>query len=244
MNFDKKIYYVYALLDPRKPLHCVYGNVEFDHVPFYIGKGHGKRIKDHLSPWYIKNDFNLHKKKIIKKILGTGEKPIIKTIFDGLSEKSAFRREIFLIKTIGRHDLKTGVLVNHSDGGEGTVGRVMTDDMKKKISERRKLEWLRPGYREKMKIALTGRSSWNRGKTGVISEENRKKLADFQRGHISPIRRPIYQFDLNGNFIMEYPFVHMATNKYGEGIRLCLYNKNNTAYNHIWEYKDNCYVGY
>ncbi|MGF3990475.1 GIY-YIG nuclease family protein, partial [Staphylococcus aureus] len=47
------LYYVYALLDPRKPGSYLYtvGDkvVAFDHEPFYVGKGKGRRMYQHLE---------------------------------------------------------------------------------------------------------------------------------------------------------------------------------------------------
>ena len=42
-------FYVYAYLDPRKPGKFKYGEYEFTHEPFYIGKGTKSRINRHLA---------------------------------------------------------------------------------------------------------------------------------------------------------------------------------------------------
>lgn len=44
----KNRFYVYALLDPRKPGKYKYGEYEFDYEPFYVGKGSGDRCEHHL----------------------------------------------------------------------------------------------------------------------------------------------------------------------------------------------------
>jgi len=49
-NKNKNRFYVYALLDPRKPGRYVYETWEFDHEPFYVGKGSGNRIICHTIP--------------------------------------------------------------------------------------------------------------------------------------------------------------------------------------------------
>jgi hypothetical protein len=43
-------YYVYLYLDPRKEGKFKYGDYEFDYEPFYVGKGHGNRLFEHLRP--------------------------------------------------------------------------------------------------------------------------------------------------------------------------------------------------
>ena len=86
----KNRFYIYALLDPRRPGIYVYGKYEFDFEPLYIGKGHNDRCDQHIyEALYIlstkrkitKKNFpniNIHKiRKILKIIRVTNEQPII-----------------------------------------------------------------------------------------------------------------------------------------------------------------------
>ena len=63
--------------------------------------------------------------------------PYIIIIKDNLNEKEAFELEKYLIKNIGRYDLKKGPLCNFTDGGEGSSGRKQTDIMKTKLRNER-----------------------------------------------------------------------------------------------------------
>jgi hypothetical protein len=46
---EESVFYVYAILDPRKPGHFRYGHFKFEYEPIYIGKGNGKRSLAHIS---------------------------------------------------------------------------------------------------------------------------------------------------------------------------------------------------
>jgi hypothetical protein len=112
-------FYVYAHINPLK------------NQIFYIGKGHGKRAfsKHSRNRWWC---FTVKKYGFIVNILE-----------EGLTEAEAFEREKFYIGKIGRRDLSKGPLVNLSDGGEsGSSGSTwkMTEEVKKRVSERQKGE--------------------------------------------------------------------------------------------------------
>lgn len=62
----------------------------------------------------------------------------VEIISDGLTWKQACRKEVRLIKKIGRRDLGLGPLTNLTDGGQGANGVVLSDEIKIKISERMK----------------------------------------------------------------------------------------------------------
>jgi len=121
-------YYVYIYLDPRKQGRCIYGDYCFLYEPFYVGKGSNYRYKQKMNRnKYFKNKIN--------KIKKSGLKPIIIKLEKNLTEKESFILESKLIKIIGRNDLNKGPLVNFTDGGEGTSGRIVTED---ELNKRRK----------------------------------------------------------------------------------------------------------
>lgn len=68
----KKIFYVYALLDPSTPEGKYrYGRWVFPHEPFYIGKGQGIRAWQHFYD-KRKNPFKSNKiAKLLKLGVGT-----------------------------------------------------------------------------------------------------------------------------------------------------------------------------
>ncbi|MDA0778791.1 MAG: GIY-YIG nuclease family protein [Bacteroidetes bacterium] len=154
-------FYVYALLDPRKPGTFRYEDLEFDYEPFYIGKGSGQRIQRHYSRCEVEGKTRKNNKIIKLKNQGLKYNYII--LKEKISENKAFQLEIELIKSIGRLDLNTGPLTNADDGGIGTKGRVVSFELRDKISNKLKgkfkgrqldLDW-------KKKISLNSASFWS-----------------------------------------------------------------------------------
>ena len=121
------MYYTYAYL--RKT----------DKTPYYIGKGQKRRMfAEHLRG----NGSFTPKDR--------GRIIILKYFVD---EIEAYKHEMYMIAVLGRKDLGTGILINISDGGEGSSnvsqrtreligkahkGKVCSEETKRKISETRK----------------------------------------------------------------------------------------------------------
>jgi hypothetical protein len=85
-------------------------------TPYYIGKGRGNRI-------------NEAHQGLVR--LPPPERRIY--LKRGLCEEEAFRHEVYMIAVLGRKDLGTGCLVNLTNGGEGTSGWQMPQEVKDKI---------------------------------------------------------------------------------------------------------------
>lgn len=127
------MYYVYAYLDPRKP--ASYG---FECEPFYIGKGKQTTSRDKKHLWEARKTeghSTNHRINRIRGILIDDMEPIILRLYENLSHEDACSKEIELIATIGRKDLDSGPLLNLTNGGEGSAGRVYSDETRRKISE-------------------------------------------------------------------------------------------------------------
>lgn len=112
------VYYVYALLDTRKPGRYSYGKggkLAFAYEPFYIGKGKGGRAYAHVYA----RDKNRLKHSIIRKIIAeTGAPPKVRILRRSLPEVEALRLEGVAIRIIGRRGFGTGPLSNLSSGGD------------------------------------------------------------------------------------------------------------------------------
>lgn len=131
-----------------------------DGTPFYIGKGVGRRAfsksKSQRSKWWHK----------------TVKKYGLDILFleKGLTEEEAFDREKYWISKIGRRDLGNGPLVNMTNGGDGVVGNIMSEESKKLISKNNARYNLGIEFKESTKK--------------LMSEAKKKKIIDNSTGII------------------------------------------------------------
>ena len=109
---SKSIYYVYAYLRSNDSTTAKAG------TPYYIGKGVGKRA------------YKSHGKLPVPK-----DKSLIVMLESNLSETEAFNLEQSYIQQYGRKNIGTGILLNLTNGGEGSSGYKHTIDAKKKLSD-------------------------------------------------------------------------------------------------------------
>ncbi len=115
MSNEKQKYYVYALIDPNN------GN------PFYIGKGCGKRIHQHINEAHGDRSkwVNSIKCNRILSIENSGLDVTHSILHDKLTEKEAYEKEIQEISKWGKIIDNTGCLTNLCDGGAGGTGSGM-----------------------------------------------------------------------------------------------------------------------
>jgi hypothetical protein len=152
----------------------VYRHIRLDkNEPFYIGIGSDENYSRSRER-YNRNG--------LWKIIATKSEIEVEILLDGLTYKEAQEKEKEFIALYGRKNNNTGILTNLTDGGEGTIGTVITEETRKKLSIAHKGNKSRTGHklseetRLKMSIARTGK------KLGAISEEHRKKLSMAKKG--------------------------------------------------------------
>lgn len=169
-NRQARIFYCYALLDPRKVGKYSYvlssgRRLKFSFEPFYIGKGNSNRSDKHLQEVLGGKAKRSHKNNKIKKILSCGlEIVVIKTKADK-TDQEALDLERDLISAIGRYDLNEGPLTNLTDGGDGLAGHKFSKEHCRRIGEAQRGVPKGKGY-----------------KLGPQSEEHRRKLSEVRRG--------------------------------------------------------------
>lgn len=151
---SKKPFYVYILSKP-------------DGTPFYVGMGRKDRIQKH--EWAAKNTTKKsHKLNVIRKIWASGGQ--ICKRFDSWHDttESALIREAGLILEIGRSDIGTGPLTNHSSGGQyplfGPEWRQKTADairvamkdpqLRERLSCLAKKRMSDPAYKQRIRSSL------------------------------------------------------------------------------------------
>jgi hypothetical protein len=178
----------------------VYRHIRLDkNQPFYIGIGSDENYYRSNS----KSDRNVYWKRIVAKTDYD-----IDVILDDLTWEEACEKEKEFIKLYGRFQFG-GLLCNMTDGGEGGLGVVISNETREKKRVISKGIIITAETREKMAAKLRGRPLplWQKK---LLSEaaKNRKRKTDW-------CNKPIEQYDLNGNFIKEYESIIMAANELG-----------------------------
>lgn len=93
--------------------------------PFYVGKGAPNRPWGHLKR---PDKCNTFKQAVIDKCVAMGLEIPVVVLHEGLTNEKACEIEIALIAAIGRWP--NGPLTNLTDGGEGCLGRVLTEEQR------------------------------------------------------------------------------------------------------------------
>lgn len=203
---------------------------------FYVGIGtkgeklcntfeneYKRAFKKHSRNPYWQNVFLKCNRKIEVEILLESDD------YDWLEKK-----EIEFIALYGRANLGVGTLVNLTDGGDGKRGCKQTEDAKKRISEAHKGKKHTEEHCERISKALTGqkRTPTQRAR---VSEAARKR----------PTIKPVLQYDLDGNFIQEWPSVLAAAEginikvRYRSKIYRCCNGFHAHSSGYIWKWKTN-----
>jgi hypothetical protein len=81
----------------------------------------------------------------------------------------AIEKEIELIKSYGRLDLGTGILVNMTDGGEGCTGIIHSNETKQKLSKHFKGVKLSEEHRDNISKGQIGKKWFNNGVKDIFS---------------------------------------------------------------------------
>jgi hypothetical protein len=139
------------------PKFYVYVYLRVDGSPYYVGKGCNGRWKS-----------SKHSVEV---------PPSDRVIFliTDTTEEWAHFIEMEFIDLHGRLNDGTGILENKTDGGEGTCGRVLSQESKRKISEARKGRVLSEEHKQKIGEAGRGR---------VHSTETKQKISDANKGQL------------------------------------------------------------
>jgi hypothetical protein len=128
-------------------------------TPYYIGKGCGRR------PWTKGKNESIHPPK---------NKSYIALLEQNLSNIGALAIERKLIRIWGRKDLRTGILCNRTDGGDGATGSNPSKETRAKYSASQK--------RRAPATDITRAKIGAKHKGKTISDKQKKYLSEIQTG--------------------------------------------------------------
>ena len=131
--------------------YYTYAFLRDDHTPYYIGKGK-------LNRAYKKRGGGVNRPRNKDKIV------ILKS---SLTEAEAHKHEVYMISVLGRKDIGTGILRNRTDGGEGTSGRLVSEETKRKMSQSSLGNSPSPETRDKIAESVKGFNWYNDGITNI-----------------------------------------------------------------------------
>jgi len=116
IKYDPRKFYVYAYLNPLKPGTYSVGSVTLNYRPFYVGKGTGARLEDHLREANgLIPITNKQKVDMVRSVIECGNSPLIVKVRDNLTHPEALALEKQLIDGFGI-TLHGGLLSNISLG--------------------------------------------------------------------------------------------------------------------------------
>lgn len=181
---------------------------------------------DTLTPYYIgigsdskdyKRSKEIKSRNAFWKRIHSKVETKIEIIVDNITWEEALVYEQFYIKLYGRRDKsEEGLLCNLTDGGEGVVGAI------KKQSQ------------------IDATILYN--KTRVLSEESRRKISESRKGQTGHGKKPVLQFDKQGNLIKEFDSL-LSTKLEGfnfKQIQSILHARKKSRFhkNFRWEFKE------
>jgi hypothetical protein len=195
--------------------YCLYQHTrKSDGRIFYIGIGDLKRP-------YSKKSRNRYWRHIVNKYNYD-----VKIIVDNISWERACELEKLMISFYGRLDLGLGTLVNLTDGGEGTISRIYSNETKNKIGSKTKERlnngWLNP---------MTGRNH-----TEKVKEDHSKRMKGRYLGSNNPKAKII--MDLNTGIFYENAkeltnILNKNYNRFIQNLKKTKPTKENTRYSYV-----------
>jgi len=162
-------FYVYIYYDPR------------NNQPFYVGKGTGARLYDHLKE-SIERTANKRKHYKIQSIRRDGLEPVVEKYKDNLTENEAYDLEDELIIKWGRKDFdKNGILFNIAEAGIRVPVYRGKDHYNWGKTGAMLGKKLTPEQKERQRIAQTGRTR------EPFSDEWLKNMGKKKKGDKNPM---------------------------------------------------------
>jgi len=131
------LHYVYQYVDPKTDL------------PFYIGKGSGRRSQFHL--WEARN--GTCKNKLLQNVILKVGEPRIEIVQTFEMAQDAYDLERMLVRQYGRRINGTGILTNIDEGGRGRTNYFVSDEARAKMAKAKLGKKLKRSPEHNAKIA-------------------------------------------------------------------------------------------
>lgn len=139
--------------------YYTYAYLREDGTPYYIGKGKGGRIDSVLHTINLPpKDRRIYLKR-------------------NLTDEQARIHEMYMISVLGRKDLGTGILRNMTNGGEGCSGRKLSEETKKKLSDRHRGRKFTEEHKKKLSESA---------KKKIVTEKHRENMSNALKGENNP----------------------------------------------------------
>ena len=199
------MYYVYVLIDPRND------------QPFYVGKGKGDRVLQHYYEWDLNRTSNRHKTRKIKKLQKLGYEPQYEIVFESSDEQTVLDEEKRLIQKWGRYKLDEGGILTNIRLGEEISYKVCKPVKQYNLFG----EYIRsfPSCAAAAQFCRQSNASTisacckknnDQTSTGGYFWSYRDEQLDLEWCFRK--KRPVYQWDLNGNYVNRYHNAQTAKN--------------------------------
>lgn len=152
-------------------------------IPFYIGIGSDGKYKRAYSKHQRGRHWNAIKNKTEYEV---------EIMLDNLTWDEACKKEIEFIALYGRSDKKMGPLVNQTDGGDGAFGVIVSEETRKKISDRQKGKVFSEEHKKNLGLKAKGRKY----SAEYVKEMSRRaigrKYSDERNNQISQTLKYLY----------------------------------------------------
>ena len=114
--------------------YYLYRHIRLDNnTPFYVGIG--TKPKNATNSEYVRANATINRKSPWKNIVSKTEYEV-EILLESDDYEFIKQKEVEFIALYGRRDLNKGTLVNLTDGGEGSLNAICSEETKEKIRQR------------------------------------------------------------------------------------------------------------
>lgn len=238
--------------------YYLYKHIRLDkNEVFYVGIG-SSTSKSKYGRAYKKTDRNKFWHNIVNKTDYKVEIVLESDNYEFIKEK-----EIEFIDLYGRKDLGKGTLCNLTDGGEGTIGMIVSQEFRDTVRKRASREIfvydLKGNYINKFsssiealeKLSLsTEKICWTHVKNGIVYCKGYLFSREYKGLNIEPHKKydyishlkEVYQYDKEGKFIQKHESITKASysigcSTYSGDISKCCNGKRLHAQGYKWSFE-------